>query len=351
MKSLKRKLYFIYKKWKFLRSEYYKIFKQSTDKKRILLIDTPTHGNLGDQAIAIAEQKFISEKLECNYFEFTHMEYIVGRNELVKSVQEEDIILIHGGGFIGTIWQNEEDILISILKDFKHNKIIIFPQTVFFENTGHGILERKRLYNAIKECLNVKIFVRDKLSYQILTKEMNLPRRQCFLVPDIVTYMNGLEDEIKKLKRTKILFCMRKDKEKNNDDKQILNIYQSLMEAGEDVSFTDTVVERKIEKKEREKEVERKLLEFSSAKIVITDRIHGMLFAAVTGTPCIAMDNISKKVSGAYEWIQYLEYVQFIKDKELTLDIILAVSDKRNCNYSNIKLQKYYELMKKEILS
>ena len=144
---------------------------------------------------------------------------------------------------------------------------------------------------------------------------------------------------------------MRKDKEKNNDDKQILNIYQSLMESGEDVSFTDTVVEGKIEKIEREKEVERKLLEFSSAKIVITDRIHGMLFAAVTGTPCIAMDNISKKVSGAYEWIQYLEYVQFIKDKELTIDIILAVSDKQNCNYSNIKLQKYYELMKKEILS
>ena len=56
------------------------------------------------------------------------------------------------------------------------------------------------------------------------------------------------------------------------------------------------------------------LIDFSMRSL-ITDRIHGMLFAAVTGTPCIALDNVSKKVSGAYEWIQYLDYIQF-KDEE-----------------------------------
>ena len=76
-----------------------------------------------------------------------------------------------------------------------------------------------------------------------------------------------------------------------------------------------------------------------------------MLFAAVTGTPCIALDNVSKKVSGAYEWIQYLDYIQFKDEKEITLDHIWDMLGKKNCVYSNLELQEYYDLMKKEIAS
>ena len=351
MKRIKtglKKVYLIYKKWVFLFSDNYKRIKQDKHKRKLILIDTPAHGNLGDQAIALAEQKFIREMLGLDFYELTKEDYLVGKKALSKVIRREDMLLIHGGGFLGTLWQNEEDIFLSILKEFSSNKIVVFPQTVFFEDSDHGRLERERMEKSIKECAALKIFLRDKNSYRIMTENLHLTNRQCFLVPDIVTYLKA---ESGNQKRTKILFCIRRDKEKTSDEKQLLTIFHSLEEAGEDVTFTDMVVDRRIGKKERQKAVSSQFIKFSSAKLVITDRIHGMLFAAVTGTPCIALDNVSKKVSGAYEWIQYLDYIQFKDEKEITLDHIWDMLGKKNCVYSNLELQEYYDLMKKEIAS
>lgn len=51
----------------------------------------------------------------------------------------------------------------------------------------------------------------------------------------------------------------------------------------------------------------------SSSKIVITDRLHAMLICAITGTPCIAFDNISKKVQGVCElWLEKFPYIKFV---------------------------------------
>ncbi len=37
---------------------------------------------------------------------------------------------------------------------------------------------------------------------------------------------------------------------------------------------------------------------------MITDRLHGMVFAVITGTPCLVFDNVSKKISMVYQWIR-----------------------------------------------
>ena len=51
-----------------------------------------------------------------------------------------------------------------------------------------------------------------------------------------------------------------------------------------------------------------------------------MIFATLTGTPCIAFDSISGKVKGVYEWIKDLEYVKFANNIEEAIkytDILL----------------------------
>ena len=65
----------------------------------------------------------------------------------------------------------------------------------------------------------------------------------------------------------------------------------------------------------REFEVERKFDEFRRARLVITDRLHGMIFAAITGTPCIALNNSSGKVEGVWSlWLRHLDYVKFVRE-------------------------------------
>lgn len=54
------------------------------------------------------------------------------------------------------------------------------------------------------------------------------------------------------------------------------------------------------------------LNEFRRASLVITDRMHGMIMAAITNTPCIVMESLDKKILGSYEWIKKLEYIQFV---------------------------------------
>ncbi len=39
-----------------------------------------------------------------------------------------------------------------------------------------------------------------------------------------------------------------------------------------------------------------------------------MIFSAIVGTPCIAIDNISHKVKNCYDWLKHLDYIKYCED-------------------------------------
>ena len=117
---------------------YYKnnieLLKDTNEEKRIILFCTPEHGNLGDHAIAIAQHKFLKENYpEIKVIEITSNFYLKKKEKIKKLIKNEDILIISGGGFLGSLWLNEEDIVRDIIKNFTENKIIIFPQTIFLK--------------------------------------------------------------------------------------------------------------------------------------------------------------------------------------------------------------------------
>ena len=82
--------------------------------------------------------------------------------------------------------------------------------------------------------------------------------------------------------------------------------------------------------------------EFRHARLVITDRLHGMIFAVITGTPCIVIDSKSPKVRGCYEWIKQLDYIKFIDSAEDIEKTFRQIPNK-NFVYDNSLFQKYYD--------
>lgn len=326
-----------------LRSPAFKSFLQSADDQRFILLDTPTHGNLGDHAIVIAEKQFIEAFFPTKrVYEFTQQDYLSCEKEIIASLNQSDIILIPGGGFIGTLWPNHEKVILRILKKLRAHKIIIFPHTFFFEQSKQGEAALRKFKKAVNSCNNLFLFARERQSYDFLTQEVGIPIEQCSCVPDIVTFLSYEQS----YERTdKVLLCLRNDIEKVTETNNLEEIKKELTKRNLEFEYTDTVIQHKrIFGNESEKLVHQKLSEFAQCKLVITDRLHGMLMAAITGTPCLFMDNSSRKVSGTYEWIKELEYIKPL-DMQTMNAFINHLKDGQTYHYHNEHLQIFYEKM------
>lgn len=288
-----------------------------SSKRKIYLIGTPIHGNLGDQAIAYAEMKFLLDN--CKEFDVFEVQYNdLNLEKLNKVIGSDDLLMLHGGGNIGIEYLYEEELRRRIITTFEKQKIIIFPQTLYFGNSdlGRSELEKTRkIYNAHRD---LTIIAREKVSFNIMKDIFN--NNNVILTPDIVMYLNQSEliEE-----RKDILFCLRNDKERivSSDFKQCLYEKLSLQN---NIIITDTVVKYHIKKDKREDELNKIWSSFRKSKLVITDRLHGMVFAAITSTPCIALSNYNQKVKGTYEWIKHLPFIRFIEDEN---DIFMHIDE------------------------
>uniref|UniRef100_UPI004057086A glycosyltransferase n=1 Tax=Agathobacter sp. TaxID=2021311 RepID=UPI004057086A len=281
--------------------------------KDYILLDTPEHGNIGDQAIVLAERQFLDEAIgKNNYIELTANEIDNFESLYAKFIPKKKVILINGGGFLGDIWPNEEYRVHRILKAFLAHKIVVFPQTVSYNlNTLDGRKFLELSQSVYSQHSNLTIFVRERKSYEFVQK--NFPTVKTYLVPDIVL---SYKHNISKKHREGVVMCLRADREKklNNENLEYIKdcIYQKF--GKESIRYTDTVVGHNIKPAQRVEELHSKLEEFAQAELVVTDRLHGMIFAAITETPCIALGNSNGKVKGVYEWMKEVEYVQYVDD-------------------------------------
>ena len=311
------------------------------------LLGTPEYGNLGDHAIAFAEKEFIKD---CNkkVIEITSPTVYYNIKGIKRLIKNKPII-ITGGGFLGSLWLNEENMVRKIIKEFPNNKIIIFPQTVFYENTEIGENEKKTTFSLYEKHKNLHIFAREEKTYNFLKAE--LKNVDIKMVPEIVLYLNKT-DNIKR--ENKILICMRNDKEKINN-----NAIESFLADSDTMNiqleYTETNLPYAITEKTRIKELTNKFKQFQTSKLVITNRLHGMVFAAITSTPCLCMDNLTKKVSGVYKWIENNQYIKLIDNQTELEDIKNFVYDVlRNIDeykYNNETLDYKFKPLKDEINS
>ncbi|MBD7913313.1 polysaccharide pyruvyl transferase family protein [Clostridium cibarium] len=344
---LKPIVYRVHKKVFKYRLYYYVEKKRGLSGKCIFLMATPCHGNLGDQAIVYAEYKFLTNMgLENQLIEIKNSEYYKFKDIIKKEVIADDIILIDGGGNLGTLWPGEDDKISEIIENFNDNKIVIFPQTCFYSDDFEGKKRLERSKSIYGKHNNLTIALRDRQSYEFVCR--NFPSVKSVYTPDIVLY---IDDISRNFDRSGILLCFRKDLEKVVSEKEIDQIKEYIKVNNIPCVETDTIICKKVTKRNRNRELYKKWNEFSSAGLVVTDRLHGMIFAAITGTPCIAVDNKSKKVSGVYSWISSLQYIKVCDDITKVKDDILNLY-KCNAKYDkNLSKDNYDEISNQLIIS
>lgn len=294
-------------------------------KKSIILMGGPEYGNLGDHAIAYATQKFLSSKSKgYDYVELTEDDILYNVRKIKDAIKSEDILLLQGGGNTGDLYPDQEKVRKIVLREFPNNKVILMPQTIYFKKNAYAEIYYQNS--------NLVMCARERKSYEIMK---DLYTCKIILTPDIVfSLFNNMVE--KNIERKGGLICLRDDCEKIKDGVSAQKLSRILTDMNIQSEYISTVRNYAIRKAEREKELESLLNKYRSAQIVFTDRLHGMIFAVITKTPCVVFPTFNHKVIQSYMWIEKLGYIRLCDNidniKEI-IDYVLSCRKDEEINF------------------
>lgn len=314
--------------------------------KRCFLIGLPVHGNYGDHIIGCAEYDFVKKYFpELNIIELS-MAYCNSHREKMKTIiQPNDIILISGGGWMGDLYKHDEDFIRYYLKNYRDNKIIIFPQTIFYEKVDDYCERGIQLYRDYK---HVMIMCRDQRSYEFCVRNgvksvLLYPDMSLFYYGNIQTYF-----QVQASKGKGVGICLRHDKEGVVSSEFFENIKRFAREYNYLYEEFTTDPSKYVKQKNKRKELQHFLNKISQYDVVITDRLHAMVMATLVGDNCYFVDNKTKKVSGVYWWINEIESTKQINPKEIP-----RLNENNSLNQIQdsikLKLNNQFEMMANDI--
>ena len=162
------------------------------------------------------------------------------------------------------------------------------------------------------------MIAREQTSFSLM--KQHFPKATILLTPDIVLSLNKVEP---KSERKGVVICMRKDSEKSLSQQQNDFIIETANNHFGEVTYYDTHIGRSnLSITERKDELYKIWNTFKKAELVITDRLHGMIFCYITNTPCLVFQNNNHKVRETYDWIKRVDYItlmtSFSEDKLVT---------------------------------
>ena len=167
--------------------------------KRVVLLEVPYYLNIGDLLIWKGELEFLKRnKKEVLYSSSSY------NMDFSKKIDSNVTILLQGGGNFGDLWKEPHDFRKKIIEQYPKNKIVIFPQTIFYTEEK-TLLEDVDFFSKYR---NVIICARDERSYNILQKNFV---NKSLLLPDMAFYINIYTHILNKSER--VLYAQRLDEE------------------------------------------------------------------------------------------------------------------------------------------
>lgn len=168
-----------------------------------LLLDVPYHGNIGDTLIWQGETDFLNTlPYKCKGVYSAHS----WRGH--SCLRHEAVILLNGGGNFGDLWDSAQDFRTSIIQEYPDNRIVMFPQSVWYDNPS----SIKKDAEIMARHKDLHLCARDQWSYDFLKKHFGA--NHIYLVPDMAFFINDCRmAPYRGLKSHKDLYIKRIDKE------------------------------------------------------------------------------------------------------------------------------------------
>lgn len=275
--------------------------------------------SVGDNAQTLAVKKILDEYF--SDYEIVRLSLQDSTNILHMDVNFEDLILLHSGGGFGDLYRDWTLTCQRIIVAFPENRIVQLPVSVKYIDIAS--FEEDKLFFCDKP--NFTLLCRTEKEAELLRNNFNchvefFPDFAFYLEPEKQQYTREgilfvLRNDVESLLTTKIEFklnwligkfkrpiCyigrfMRKDfiyafkcKTQKLTSRITKNYIESKLPTAivKDVQISDEL----ITDENREKIVLEVLNYYKKFKLVITDRFHALVFAALTNTPVIALPTL-----------------------------------------------------------
>lgn len=308
-------------------------------KKAIILFNSPDYPNLGDHAIALAERQFFEEHFpEYGFIEISCTQYERESVKIKGAIQKEDVLLITGGGNSGDFHLRIQDIISQIIQEYSDNKIIVGPQTMYFVGDAYSEMEKEHIRSIYKSHPHLFLTAREHQTADLYDTLFGRDIKR-MEIPDIAFLLKYEEGEI--TRRHGALVCLRQDREHCTAVKrqEIFDVLENCNLSAVDYS---TLSDTEVTLDNRMGKVRTALETIASAQVVVTDRLHCMIFCVVTDTPCVVFNNKTGKVFRMTKWIEECQKVARCEKLE---DCKAAIQKVMTANVSNENiLAKLWEM-------
>jgi len=261
--------------------------------KKIFLVGTPEHHNIGDAAIAIGEYEFIKKYFsDHRVIEISTYDFDRKYNFMRSIITKDDLIFLQGGGNLGNKFLNEEVVRRRVISDYPNNKTVILPQTIWFTKDEDGERELNittDIYNKHKDLL---LLMRGQQSLAKAKEYFPGIRSEDALDMALMIKCDYSYD------RSGILLCIRDLNDESGLNKQLYDdVFEIIKNIDPSYEKTNNLYEHNdIPVIARGMVVVDELKKFSMKKVIVTDRLHGLIFAVITKTPCVLISAFNQKI-------------------------------------------------------
>jgi pyruvyl transferase EpsO len=262
----------------------------------VVLVGIPRHRNLGDLFIAYGEMLFLAQT------SLVPSLVIDDEEPLPSQVPEGTVFFTHGGGNIGDLWLGPSKQRESLIRAFPDHKVIVFPQSVYYADKTK---ERDSLA-WLATFPNLHVCVRDMPSYSTLIAG-GLSEANVHLVPDMA-FMIGSLTPLYAHAPFNVSLLARTDKEKASDGLVRYASKQARHHSGvfmHDWKEAKSLGAGNVQAEALNHSPEWRVMlltgrgnkAITAGRMFVSDRLHGMIMALLTGRPHFFHDNSYKKVS------------------------------------------------------
>lgn len=317
---------------------------------QVVLIDYPSHRNIGDHLIWLGETAYLGGRTDIS-IHYLSDRFGYSHGALARSLPEDGIVLLSGGGNFGDIYPQVQQMRDAVIEHFPRHRFIQLPQTVSFVSADAV----KATAATLSRHPDFTLLARDRRSLEFAQAELPCEAELCV----DAAFMLGSQPRAAS-GNDLILWLARRDGESANPPAGLPGglevadwidlehnprawafayrrgrLWASILAALRAQGVPLGPLQRRLGHaydKSSWTHANAGLHWMSRADAVITDRLHGHIMALLLGAPHVLLDNVHSKVRNFHEtWTYAAAGVRWADTPEQALALAESLAQE-HCN-------------------